>query len=314
MKDAPLLIRADGSKEIGMGHVVQMIALAKELKKQGIKPIFVTYKDPETINRLKRNGLLVKEISNPCAYREISAAVKEICPKIIIDNTWKNESYAHFKALKVNGSRLIGIVQTGLGLQKCDIVINPLPQSFVKNHDKIKAKYYSGLKYLIFDSKAQELASKIKFFSGPIKNIVMTIGGRDTHELGGQIKDHMQKLLPHTNIQLIKGDLNQWELFKLIHKADLAITGGGNTIFEAAFFGTPTIGIAQETWEKINTKYASNYNASINAGFRSGAYKNLSTALSLLTPQKRRQMSLAGQKLIDGKGLERTVMIIKNLL
>ncbi len=310
-----VVIRADGSKQIGMGHIFPMITLAKELKQQGHQVSFLTHKDPSTLAALKKNRLVYYPISSPAAYGEISRVIGRIRPSLIIVNTWKNESKPHFLAMKSANSPLIGFHQMNFGLRECNVVINPLPSAFTKvNPNKVRARYYFGPDFIVFDQKSQMLSKKAKNYPEVIKKVIIVLGGTDCHNLSPKIKETISHTLPSAVIKIVRGELSQQELFLAIHDADIAITGGGNTIFEAAFLGTPSISLAQESWEEKTIQYAERHGTAVYSGFREVALDNIPEILKELTVKKRREMSSSGKKLVDGKGLQRIIAIIKDLL
>lgn len=308
-----LVIRADGSKKIGLGHVVPMITLAHELKRNHFNVVFITFSDPKTLEVLTKNHLPFKTITHPKAFSEIKKIILELEPRLIINNTWQNESLEHFAALKSSGSKIIGFYQTGLGLRECDIVINPLPSSFT-DETKVRAKYFQGPKYLIFTPASEKFATGQKNFSEQIRKVVISIGGTDIYDLTPKVEKILSELLVEAELLAISGGLTQMELFEKIHNCDLLVTSGATTLFESAFLGTPTIAIAQKVWEEKTAKYVESRGASIFADLRSSALANLVGTVKSLTVTKRQKMSLAGRKLVDGKGLGRVIAIIKSLL
>lgn len=312
-----LVIRADGSKIIGIGHIMPMITLAHECKKRGIFVKFLTLDNPGVTRILTRENLPFKTISDTYAFNEIRKSVLQIKPAVIIVNTWRNENISHFNALKAAGSNLIGIYQTSNGLENCDFVINSLPVTFNKiTKFPSSTRYYEGLDYLIFSKEERYIALRPRRFEG-LKLITVAIGGTDTRNLAEIIRKNVLISIPNSIISVIKGGLSRLELFKLLQKSDLAITGGGNLVFESAFLGTPTLAIASEPWEINNIQYLEKRRAAVYLGYRNDIksphfQKRFADILAKLNEKSAGQLSLNAKRLIDGKGLDRTLKIIES--
>lgn len=312
MAKLTIAIRADGSKKIGMGHISPMITLARELKRKHFNVVFITFSDPKTLEVLTKNHLPFKTITHPKAFSEIKKIILKLEPRLIINNTWQNESREHFAALKSSGSKIIGFYQTGLGLRECDVVINPLPSSFV-DEKKVRGKYFFGPEYIIFSKDSRKIAQMSKKIPPQITNVVLAIGGTDKYDLTPRLETDVKKLLPQVKIDSPR-NISQLDFLHLIHNSDLLITGGATTIFEAAFLAIPTIGVAQEQWEKKTILYAVTKGVCLYGGFRDEIFDRLEGLISDLNLNTRMMLSNKGKKLVDGKGLGRVIAIIKDLL
>lgn len=309
-----VIIRADGSKQIGMGHIIPMITLALELARNGLRISFVSFDDERTINALSVNRLPVNKIPDTKAFNEVRKHVYNLSPRLVIQNTWQNENEEHFKALKIAGGKLIGFHQLKLGLQQCNAVINPLPSSFARDKTNITADYFEGPEFMILSSDAQEIGKKDRKINDQIEKVVVSVGGTDSYNLSPGIEKLLKQILPRAEITAVTGGVPQTELFQLVHESDLAITAGGNSIFEFAHLGTPTVALAQETWEEKTIEFVEKHGAAVYAGFRDETLDNLAGIIRKLGAKRRQDMSTAGRKLVDGKGLQRVMAIIKNLL
>jgi spore coat polysaccharide biosynthesis predicted glycosyltransferase SpsG len=96
----------------------------------------------------------------------------------------------------------------------------------------------------------------------------------------------------------------------LMVKADLAITTGGNTVFEFAALGTPAITLCVRRRQDGNAEYFQQLGAVRN--LRLGdAVTEADLAVEIVTlaadRAKRQAMSEAGRRAVDGRGLERVV-------
>ena len=101
---------------------------------------------------------------------------------------------------------------------------------------------------------------------------------------------------------------------ELMQQSDLAITGGGNTMFELACVGVPGIVLCGEEFEEETADRIEKYGIVENLGFGGRVSpERIYERVHLLMEDKSRrsEMSRRGQELIDGRGAERTVKLIK---
>ena len=102
------------------------------------------------------------------------------------------------------------------------------------------------------------------------------------------------------------------KIWKLFSKADVAISNGGNTLFELACMGIPTLCIPSVKHEIKYSQVFHSQNFSLSLKLRE---KNpiiiRSSLLKILDdPKLQKQMCIAGKKIVDGKGLSRVTKIL----
>jgi spore coat polysaccharide biosynthesis predicted glycosyltransferase SpsG len=103
----------------------------------------------------------------------------------------------------------------------------------------------------------------------------------------------------------------------LMQQSDMAVTAGGNTMFELACVGVPAIVLCGEEFEVETARQMEEYGAVENLGFGGIVSPDrLYERVRLLMPDKNRRtiMSRIGQKLVDGRGAERVVKLMAQSL
>jgi spore coat polysaccharide biosynthesis predicted glycosyltransferase SpsG len=99
-------------------------------------------------------------------------------------------------------------------------------------------------------------------------------------------------------------------------RADLAITGGGSTVYESAYLGLPSILLELADNQAAVCRAM---DAAGTARFAGRASQLNAIALGqmvarlLSNPDERRAMSQAGQSLVDGQGAERVAAALESL-
>ena len=94
----------------------------------------------------------------------------------------------------------------------------------------------------------------------------------------------------------------------LMFESDLIIAGGGMTLYELACVGTPAIVLCQTEYQLLEANHFAKEDVIINLGSEKDITKKMiahNVMLLFNDNKKRKQMSIAGKRLIDGKGVER---------
>lgn len=192
-------------------------------------------------------------------------------------------------------------------------------------------KYLLGTKYVPLRKEFRDVP--IKKINRNISRIMVTFGGDDSKGMTIKVMRLLDQLYPgiikdviigpaFKNINALKKFKNKFRLIfypgasemkKIMLSADVAISSGGQTLYELARIGLPTIAIAVAENQLNNVygwrrrgfiKYAGYWNNKI-------IFTNLKNCLeSLLLKRTRLKMSLAGRSLVDGLGAERIVSIL----
>lgn len=222
-----------------------------------------------------------------------------------------------------------------------DIVISPYYQAekkkFILNK---KTKYLLGVKYFIFRKEFSEAIKKKKIIKKNASNVLVSMGGSDPFNITPKIISSLIKInrsdlkvkvaigagFDLKNIfeveNIIKNYVNNYELVincnnipELLVWADLAIIASGLTVYESTLIGTPSCVISQyEFHEEIVNNFA-----------KAGSIISLGSGKELLDDFKvaqkineilnnyilRKEMSRKGHKIIDAKGIDRIISIIR---
>jgi spore coat polysaccharide biosynthesis predicted glycosyltransferase SpsG len=220
-----------------------------------------------------------------------------------------------------------------------DIVFNGTNVKEFQNYKTInkKSKIFMGTKYWILDKNFQKFAKKTKSIKQKKSfTIIISIGGSDVFNLTttilksiisiekikifiiiGPFFTHHKKLRniiksnPH--ITLNSSPTKIWKLFS---KADVAISNGGNTLFELSCMGIPTLCIPTMKHEIKYVQVFSSQNFSYGLKLRErNLFAIQSSLLKILNDTKlQKQMCSSGKKIVDGQGLSRVTKIILGYL
>jgi spore coat polysaccharide biosynthesis predicted glycosyltransferase SpsG len=106
--------------------------------------------------------------------------------------------------------------------------------------------------------------------------------------------------------------LDEASPWRLIEDADVAITGGGQSLLERLAIGVPTVGLAVADNQEPPLQCVAHAKAAVSLGSMKGDWiARLRAALTTLRdPALRRRLSVAAQHLIDGRGAARVAKVL----
>ncbi|MBU2541479.1 MAG: UDP-2,4-diacetamido-2,4,6-trideoxy-beta-L-altropyranose hydrolase [Candidatus Omnitrophica bacterium] len=299
-----IVIITEGGAKIGFGHITRCIGLYQAFQEKGRRPEFIINTDKTTryllnskrykiLNWLRERDYLFdllkgadivivdSYLANLSLYKKISSIVKT--PVYLDDN--KRLSYP--RGIVVNGQVYAG----GLNYPRSKDVL-----------------YYLGAKYIPLRKQFWNFSRK--GINKDIKQVLVTFGGKGHLNLMNSIASIVKRRFYCSPI-MVGGarKVNVKEIASLMSRADFCISGGGQTTYELARCGIPTIGISLadnqlsnlKAWAKLGfLEFAGRYN-------EAGLSKKISQELKGLSYKKRIRMSQIGQKAVDGQGARRLV-------
>lgn len=278
------LFRADGSKHLGLGHIMRCLAFAQGLEKIGASSVFVVRDYDHTIRELiQRYGYDVETMPKDCSFREDASLTSKLAnqykAKLIMTDLCSVDTLAnlgeygeYLEGLKDTGKFLVTIDDLNKMAFPSDIVVNPNYGAENMNYESNKStKFLLGPVYFIFRQEFIEAAKVNRETKKDAQNILITMGGSDLLNLTEKVAGALIKLGRTANLNLrivlgidytdsrkgelkdiLKGFGGTYELIegrdsmaRLMLWSDLAITSGGLTKYETAVTGTPSIIISQ---------------------------------------------------------------------
>lgn len=322
-----IIIKIDGDNEIGLGHIYRSLNLAKELKKNNVKIVFLT-KSP-IVKKIIPKIFTIKKINNNT--KELQNFLNKLNPKIIIIDKLKENS-SELKILN-RKSNVVGIDYTAKNKKILKFGINMLYQKS-GIHGK---NCFSGFDLTIL-SDAIKNTNPIKI-SKKVKKILVIQGGSDTPCNTPLIIDSLNEVYENIQINVIVGaSFECWKKLnesmnnsihpvKLFHdvknigeimkKNDIAITGGGMTSLELCHLGIPSIIICGASFENETSLLLEKNGFGINLGYNKKISKEkIAVKINdlMMDYKKRKKMNKIGQKLIDGMGTKRVSKIIVSMI
>jgi len=329
----PVVFRTGGSKQIGFGHLRRCLSLAEALRRLGTDCFFLLDEDPVCISQLTAAGFEATHIQ---PEEDLTRTVEQ-CRR------WKA------RAIVADSYALNTAYLTGLREAKAvvamvdDLADRELPVDLVVNGSIEANKLtYGGAKHTQYLLGPQFVLLRSEFAEEPqrsiserVRRVLITVGGSDLEGLTGNLVRWIAESLDDVSIDVVMGPLfegnnafafrasqftvhrNPENMRGLMLAADLAISGGGQTTYELAATGTPTVAIRLADNQTQNLTGLSAAGALVWAGDVHDADLEAKTrrALAALAgdPARRTALSQRGRALVDGHGATRVGRAILDL-
>jgi UDP-2,4-diacetamido-2,4,6-trideoxy-beta-L-altropyranose hydrolase len=329
-----VLILADADAQLGLGHLQRCLALAAALRTRGIGGAFLTGHDPRAAEHVRREGIEKVVIVSPRAAALDAEAVAGIsrthgCDTVVVDSYEVDD--ARLAALVDHGLTVVAIDDLAAHPFSCHVVINggahaaDLPYVSTTG----RTQFLLGPRYALLRSAFAGLPRRA--VEGPVREALVIFGGADPFGLTPtvvRLLDHMEGDFRITGVvgpfaangdevkraarhcrKVVEVVERGTRLDRLLHRADLAVSGGGQTVYELAACGTPTVAVEVAANQRASLAALEAAGVLILAGWaghdRLADQIRLAVERLLADPGARAAMAAAGQALIDGHGSPR---------
>jgi UDP-2,4-diacetamido-2,4,6-trideoxy-beta-L-altropyranose hydrolase len=328
-----ILVRADGSKKIGMGHLYRNLRLARYLRKRyGIEVVFLTRNN--AVELLKKEKFKVHTLGYAQSFAaEIKTIVKVVAKEkpdaVIVDILDGCFDRKYMAAFRSGENRVIVFNDTARrGAVGADVVFNTnLKPSEAKNGE------YYGYDYLILPE--EYVSRPRRNINAQAKNVLVCMGGSDHNNLTRRVlnaidqsglafrcdavvssayfnkkdMDALTKRLHHP----LRVHYDVDGLLGILKRTDVAITAGGYTQVERMAAGVPGIVINQLRHQEMYTRPIGRMGGCIDLGFHRDisdeaicrSFERLMQDVNI-----RRTVACRGLEIVDGQGLKRVADII----
>lgn len=341
MTEGCVLFRVDAAPDIGLGHLQRCLSLATALRYLNTSCAFLTNEEPTVRRRIRRFGFDGRTLGATESWgaddltQTMAVAATHKCGAIVVDSDYEGAKY--LSQLRNAGYYVVAIEDTAPHPFPCHLVVNgdaharQLPYQGLSED----TQFLLGPEYSILRREFWEVPARVG--SENVDHILVTLGGADPYNIMPRVIDLLDTLPEAFSVSVIIGPFfdnfsevqaaaqraqRAITLVKapdsvrdLMIEADLAISAGGQTLYELARVGCPTVAV----------RMAANQDGQLGvfeeAGFLSIAghadHGSIVEAIGaavrtlLADPQARATMSVAGQRLIDGHGVLRVARTIR---
>lgn len=339
-----ILFRVNAGLNVGYGHVVRCLQIARELKDDYLISFCVYAEKREDVERFFSEAK--SEIN---LHQVIYVEHKEDDLRILVDYVQENNAFLVLDHYDVNEQYQLYLKEKGVhwlqldshAAQKFygDVVQHGSPGAteilYAPLHGSPDTKFLLGPKYVIVNKELRKLHTKVKPRNN-IHKVFVSFGGG--YAKGALLKyiEPVGKAFPELEFEVVLrgthpdlGSLtliekeysnihlyvNYGAVYQLMCECDLAILAPGGMSYEAATVGLPAILIAIEDNQLVNLKGCSDLGISKSLGLVDNVTpQEVIEALSEImnTPDKLKSMSAIALREFDGRGVERIARYLKD--
>ncbi len=346
-----IAFRVDAGNITGTGHLMEVVSLIKSLGRRiEFEAIAIVNNYPLCMEKLKPLVEHIEVLPDEIPVNNEPAILLDFLKKndisvIVMDLLDKPVDY--YRALSHGIERTYVVLDNFVHKEiPAAIVVNfniAQSQDYYKKAVLYDTEYLIGPKYAILDEDLYDIWSEKAGCRDEVKTIFVNQGGSDPYGLtvkslealeslnlqqeiivvsGGAVTHHHKRELERLK-PLLKGNykfyenISQQKFFELLAISDIALTAAGNTLYEIAFFGIPSIVICHhENHNRVASEFEKQ-GAAINLGIGSTIDRKKildKIQLLLMNREKRKQLSDHARSLVDGYGTTRfTERIIETL-
>ena len=322
-----VIFLTEGSRTLGFGHLTRCLALSQAFLERDYDSTLIVhgddsihsvlpYVDYEKVQWLNGIESIEPRLQNAILIVDTFSITDDLLNKLsgistvtILDDFIRRDHY----------NRLV-----------VDWTINAEKKFYI--HKNPYSQYLLGHKYIAL---RQPFWDSPKFIIKPvIENILISFGSGDIRHLSHRILGMLQNNYPSVmktvvigGASLVRGAIETWgdpmttiifdanaeEMHSCMINADIAIASGGQTLYELACAGVPTISVMLvdnqvddiNGWQEVGfTRHAGLWDdANLN-------HNILSAFHDLKTIESRKSKSIIGQTLVDGQGARRIAELI----
>ncbi|MCP4613460.1 MAG: UDP-2,4-diacetamido-2,4,6-trideoxy-beta-L-altropyranose hydrolase [Planctomycetes bacterium] len=329
------------SREIGMGHLMESLALAESFRSREISCHFIVNSYPPAEKLLFSKNISFDILPIDQAEK-VCQRIKQYPNNTCVIVNHRNVELSSLKRLQKELLIVVVIDQLGNKRIACDLLINSsiVPEWLKYTIESRKPKCLFGADFAILREEFIELHKKEKTFPDTNRKVLVTMGGIDRTGATLRIMEALKQLDRTVNSEIILGGgfahltefkrifkrLNEHtctyaqgvvDLAARMQKADVVISAGGNTVYEMACVGIPGIVLWEDPHEdRVGQAFAEKgIVLHLGKGINIPVSKICDGIERLLNcNEKRIEMSQCGKKLVDGQGAGRIFTAIVNLI
>ncbi|MFA6082399.1 MAG: UDP-2,4-diacetamido-2,4,6-trideoxy-beta-L-altropyranose hydrolase [Patescibacteria group bacterium] len=324
-----IYIVTEGGGDIGYGHLMRCLSLCQAFAEKNIAPVMLIDSDGAKVklNQFPNAEMLAWHKNLDLLYNHIKDADVVIVDSLLApESLWTDiHNYCKVAVLLddfIRRKHVKGVVVDWTVLAD---------QKFYQeqNHD---VTYLLGTKYTALRQEFWDIPPKQ--ISPTLTNILVTFGGSDVANMTPLVVELLKSHYPHADVKVIIGpgftnlkeieglaylscelimQPSASEMVKLMLWADVCISAGGQTFYELARVGTPTIGVqvADNQRDDVSGWTATGFLQFAGEADDPNIKQEIANQLDHLANfELREKVSKIGQTQIDGQGARRLVKAI----
>jgi len=323
---AVVALHVDGGPGVGLGHVSRGLGLAAALGERDCQPIFLIAEGSEVGGYLGRLDRRV--VACPPTATGLLAACGEVGAVALVIDSYRVGD-ADLIRLGASGLLLVCFDDTAERAIVAHLIVNGSPAALSMAYAvREGCRYLLGPTYQIV--RPEFVPDVARDHAGLAANVLVTVGGDDVlgilRDLVAFFGSFWSAPSPGSHVDVVVGPfvrrLDHWDVpagVRLHHAppdmralmidADVAVSAGGQTLYELARCGTPTVGLCVADDQAPNLETLARMGAIeyVGRARTPGWIDRLAAALETLRhdASRRARMARTASHLINGQGAAR---------
>ena len=343
-RETVLVIRADASSAIGIGHVMRCLALAQAWQDAGGRAVFVMAETTTSAEkRLREESCDVIRISVQPGSTEdgretIRIARAQKADWVAVDGYQFDSEYQ--RDLKAAGFKLLFVDDYGHARRYCaDVVLNQNVSADEKLYQsrEPQTRLLLGTSYCLLRREFEAWRDWKREIPQVGRRVLVTMGGSDTDNITTLALESLTKVKtaglratvvaggdnPHfgsAEEMQTRGRIRLRQsvakISELMAEADLAVIAAGGTLWELLYMSCPVLSFARNTGQRRVLENLQRQEIVRYLGDPKGlGAARLASEIDGLagSAERRKTMAAQGRKQIDGEGARRVCQVLTGL-
>ncbi len=331
---AVVVMRIAGGPDVGYGHLRRSWTLAEHLVQAGVQVQMVTASS-DGIEPLAASGFPVSveaqlhQIDQTLSVLR-QARVPAVC---VVDDPGMTPD--RLSALR-NVAPVVCLDDTGERAMPVDLVVNgSAGAEELRYRGLSETAYLLGSRYILLRKEFAQDPIRAAI-PAEVQRVLLLTGGGRTGDWPHELATLVAATLPRAIVDVVVGPFSErpgyredhagrvrWhrtpaDLRALMLEADLAVSAGGQTLYELAAAAVPTIGVRLVANQALNLRGLAAHGCLTDVGSpeETGFSTRLTAALGALSASmdRRRKMGERGRHLVDGLGARRVAAYVEERL
>ena len=332
-----VLFRVDAGPGIGLGHLRRCLALAAGLADHGCSCVFLLEEHQAARNRIEAAGWPIEvlglapgQAGGAADLARVRAAASAAGAATVVVDSYAVAA-GFLAGLRAYGLRVVAIDDLARESFSAHVVVNGGIQASRLPYRSTTGdtQFLLGPAYTMLQPGYREIPTRP--IARDVRHVLVTVGGDDTRNLTADLLTCLDRTSGVFDVRAVVGPFScagdrvdqaargsrravtvvhgAADLREFMLEADIAVSAAGQTLYELAAAGTPTIAFAVADNQAGSLRGLADAGVVRSAGRVSdpGFHDRLAMLIDSLTSDvgARAGLSAAGQRLVDGRGAAR---------
>lgn len=330
-----IALHVDGGPAVGLGHAARGLGLAAALAARGWRPSFLIDERSSLGPYIEAHG--GRWVACPPTTSALAEACQRLGSEALVVDSYRVDA-ATLSGLRARLRLVVRFDDVGRHDLPADLVVNGSPAAQALGYPAGgPTRYLLGPAYQVLRPEFAVTTPRA-YRASPV-SLLVTVGGADPT---GVLDDLLAALVarepppaPGAHVDVIVGPFGRpprpdprardlrvhrapHDLRSLMIDADVAVSGGGQTLYELARCGTPTVACCLGEDQRPNVEALARLGVVVAAGRagEAGWLDRVATAVALLWGDARGRSALGRRAatVVDGRGADRVADAIESSL